>query len=97
MPQEIFRNPEGVAIRRMVRNPFRVATTSKSFFVRVAAKRGNPGLKLANAFSVKRIWLIARTFALTPSRVLSSPDIASSGDFEGRNVDLRMKSLLVTW
>ena len=27
MAQEIFRNPEGVAIRRTLRNPFRVATT----------------------------------------------------------------------
>jgi len=35
------------------RNPFRVATTSKSILCpRVVAKRGNPGLELANAFSV---------------------------------------------
>ena len=51
--KEILRNPEGVAIWRTIRNPFRVATTSKSILnPRVAAKRGSPGLELANAFSV---------------------------------------------
>ena len=58
MLRKILRNPEGVAksfrFDRQRRNPFRVATSSKSVLKpRVAAKRGNPGLQLANAFSVR--------------------------------------------
>ena len=55
MLQKILRNPERVATgfrfdeRR--RNPFRVASYFQALVIPRVAKR-NPGLKLANAFSV---------------------------------------------
>ena len=61
-PPEIFGNPDMSGLRQvsdstaMQPRQVGVATTSKSILnPRVAAERGNPGLELANAFSVRRL------------------------------------------